>query len=124
MEKFLSSLHWMHTTGQTWRILRFLCIPQLAGWLLRKCGRPWVKSYGFQYFPDRAALDREHSSLGKRLSGATSLSAIWVVGQKFFDAGENVHVMKRLILPNPNSTSAGYYLQSLGQQHGLRVIED
>ncbi len=84
---------------------------------------PWVKTYGFQYYPNRAALDRQVPSLGDHLNGAKSLDAIWVVGTRFFDAGKNTHIVRRLILPNPESDSAKYYFTSIDQHHVRGMIE-
>lgn len=63
---------------------------------------------GVEFFPDRNTLVRAHGTLGQRLASASSASGIWVVGQKFYHADENVSVMKRLLLPNPDGVSFIY----------------
>jgi hypothetical protein len=122
-EPVLSALYWLQITGQTWRILRVLHIPQGAGRLLKRFGGPSVKSYGFQFFPDRASINKQYESLGNKLEKASAVLAIWPVGTTFFDAQKNTHVVKKLILPNPDSESAKYFFQSVAQNHGRDLIK-
>lgn len=62
-------------------------------------------------------LDEEYSLLAKRLEGARvkSVSAAWVEGQKFYHQGDQLQVMKRLLLPNPESEAFKRYARSVKQ---------
>ena len=121
-EPFLTTLHWLSTTGQTYRLLQLTRVPDAARRLLAKFGRANVRSYGFLYFPRRAFIDKQYESLGRRFANVSCVWAIWPIGAKFFDAGQQTHVVKRLILPNPDSESTKYYFDSIGQGSPIREL--
>jgi hypothetical protein len=121
-ESILTKLHWLSTAGRTYRVLQILRIPGAAKWLLSKYESPAVKTYGFQYFPRRAYIDKEHESLGLRFANVSCVWAIWPVGAKFFHARQQTHVMKRLILPHPESESAKFFFKSTGQGQRVRDL--
>lgn len=107
---------WLEWLPFVWDVTKRPILVVLRHW------KPVVRGFGFQYFPHRAALHKTYSSLGSRLETAHSVDAMWVVGAAFFDDGINVHKVKRLILPNPDSRSALYYFSSVSQSHGPGLI--
>jgi len=121
-EPILNMLYWLSTAGRTYRVLQFFGIPRAAKWLLSKHGGPTVKTYGFRYFPRRACIDKEHESLGMRFANASSVWAMWPVGAKFFDARQQTHVVKRLILPHPESESTKFFFDSINQGQPVRDL--
>ena len=83
-----------------------------ASWLLHRLLRRRggvVRIVGFDFFPNRPSLIAAHGSLADRLRGTSTVCGIWVIGQKFFHAGENLHVVKRLLLPHPDGDSFQFH---------------
>ncbi len=70
---------------------------------------------GFEFYATRQALNIEHPSLGKRLANANvqSVDAAWPIGQNFYHQKEELHRVKRLLLPRPEA--AEYYAKTVGQ---------
>jgi hypothetical protein len=122
MEHVLSFLYCVQATGQTYRIIRWSRLPQVAGWLFRRLGRPALNSYALQFLPHRAAFAETHQSLGIQFNDIATVWACWPVGAGFYDTYKNVHIVKRLILPNPESKLVEYYFKSIGQEHACNFI--
>jgi hypothetical protein len=81
---------------------------------------------GFEFFPDREALRHySHGSLARRFANAnvTSVSAIWPVGRNFYDEGENLSVVKELLLPNPTGRAIKYLVQTAERQDATEFIK-
>lgn len=84
-----------------------------------------MKVAGFEFFPNRAELNRVHGTLASRLTKANEVNAIFAVGAKFYDAGERLDVIKRLILPNPDSKSFANYSDNVSQrQQAIRRVTE
>lgn len=79
---------------------------------------------GFQYFPNRESLTRVHGELASRLKPVANADAIFVVGADFYHAGQSTHVIRRLILPNPEDDAFGYYLKSVGQEATKDLVKE
>jgi hypothetical protein len=80
-----------------------------------------AKPIGFEFFPDRDSLTT-HGSLGKRLANSSKVDAIWTVGIKFYDEGENLHVVKRLLLPNPSGEAIKYLTGTVEREKSTEYI--
>ena len=79
---------------------------------------------GFEFFPDREALRHySHGSLAKRFANVTSVSAIWPVGRNFYDEGENLSVVKELLLPNPGGRAIKYLVQTVDREDATEFIK-
>jgi hypothetical protein len=61
-----------------------------------------VNGLGFDFFPDRQSLIQKYGKLGARFEGVSSVLALWVIGQQFYDSDENLGLIKKLLLPDPN----------------------
>lgn len=82
----------------------------------------FVKSSGFVFFTNRNTLERENGKLGARFAAAKHVDALWIKGGSFYDENENTHVVKRLILPDPESESIRFFAQSVDQEDIGSVI--
>ena len=67
------------------------------------------------FFDDRRELQKVHETLSSNLKGSKSVDVVWVCGQEFYDKGEQLHVIKRLILPHLDSASLKFYAKSADQ---------
>lgn len=121
MTWFGSVLFWLSTFDQAESAFQF--IGRWATRALRRRGGAKVGG-GIEFFPNRDALVRAHGTLGSRLRSASSSSGLWVVGQKFFGARENVGVLKRLLLPHPNGEAIKYYAKVSQHQEVTRYIRE
>jgi hypothetical protein len=110
METFLL---WLAALEGAQGVARLTGLPRLARWWLRRRGGV-VKAAGFQFFPDRPSLHLAHGNLARRFANVSSVDAIWVVGQGFYHAGENLTVVKRLLLPNPDDEGFRYLSNTVG----------
>ena len=72
-----------------------------------------MKSSGFVFFTNRNTLERENGKLGARFAAAKHVDALWIKGGSFYDENENTHVVKRLILTDPESESIRFFAQSV-----------
>jgi hypothetical protein len=85
--------------------------------------RLWqVQQLRFQFFPDRASLHRAHGTLAKRFAGVSSVSALWVVGQKFYHGDESIGVLRELLLPNPDGNAIKYLAKTVARPDISRDI--
>lgn len=94
-------LYWFGNVQTLWA----LGLPKLAKWLLRR-RRGVVRAGGFLFFPDREALRSVWSTLPARFDGVASADAIFMTGHELYRGTENLHVVKRVLLPNPTNTGA------------------
>jgi hypothetical protein len=123
MERLVLLSQRIQYAGQRWRISRWLHIPQLASRLLRWLSRPTARGYGFQYLPPKRAGDDIHRSLADQFAGIATVWAIWPVGARFYDLSTQVHIVRRLILPNPENDFVKHYFKSLKHDDALNLIK-
>lgn len=71
-----------------------------------------IRGQPFVFFSDRTSLQRAHGSLSDRLKNVERASAIWVIGQKFYHDQENTHVIKKLLLPNPDNPAFKFQIDT------------
>jgi hypothetical protein len=76
------------------------------------------------FFPDRGALHRTHGTLAQRLANVSSVNAIWVVGQKYYHAGEHLGVVTKLLLPDPDGEAVNYYARVSNHPEVVKYIKD
>jgi hypothetical protein len=86
--------------------------------------RPSAPPAGFGFFSDRDELARAYGNLAKRFEGHTNVSALWVIGIKFYDDGENLGVIKKLLLPNPNNDALKYLVNTVQRKRSAEFIKD
>jgi hypothetical protein len=79
---------------------------------------------GIEFFPTRETLVRAHGTLGSRLKNVSSVSGMWVVGLKFLGARENIHVLKRLLLPHPDGDALKNYAKVSKHGEVIQYIKD
>jgi hypothetical protein len=77
----------------------------------RPFGAKNVISQGYEFFPDRGDLVQKHKNLPDRFANATSVQAIWVVGQRHYHGQEKLDVIKRLLLPHPDGIALRYFVE-------------
>jgi len=78
-----------------------------------------------EFFPDQPALQiGSGGSLAARFANVTSASAIFVVGSKFYHAQNNVGVIKRLLLPNPEGEAIKYHAQTVKHPLTTKLIRE
>jgi hypothetical protein len=63
-----------------------------------------------------------HGTLAERLKTASSVNAIWVIGQKFYHAQENLDIIKRLLLPKPTGASFKYHSEVSGHADTINYV--
>jgi hypothetical protein len=77
-----------------------------GAWYLRRLvnGALWIrgrrsrmKVAGFEFFPDRESLVKTYGTLASRFANVSCVSAMWVIGQKFYHSDENTDRIKRLL---------------------------
>lgn len=96
--------------GSTGFVLRFFGIRALARHLLKKrAGRTGMK---IDFFPDRVSLVKAHGTLADRFKTVDSAYAIWVLGQKFFHANQQIEKLKKLLLPHPDDDGLRHYTKT------------
>jgi hypothetical protein len=120
---FESLLYWASGAEKSWKVLHFLRIPQLATRLLAR-RKGVVKTGGLQFFPDRLSLHLDHGSLAARFANVSAVSAMLVVGDRFYDVGENIAVVKELLLPNPEGEALKYLLRTVGREYAKDRIRE
>src|SRR5262245_57324990 len=92
--------HWLIGIGL------LLAVPAILRAVRRFRGAP------IEFFPDREALVKAHGTLSTRLENVSSAFAIWVVGQKFYQAEKNTDRIKKLLLPNPDGEAFKSHIKS------------
>ena len=95
---FWDGVAWAADIGSLWTGLGW--IPKLCRWLLRR--RRVVRAGGFEFFPDREALQRAHGPLWDRISNVKAIDALWTTGKDFYEGKKHLDKVRRLLLPNPN----------------------
>jgi hypothetical protein len=79
---------------------------KVKGWaeklLLQRRKGAAVNGLGFDFFPHRESLIKKYGTLGRRFENASSVSALWVIGQRFYHSDENTDKIKKLLLPDPD----------------------
>lgn len=122
METFWIVINLLATVEGWWSILRITGLPWLASGLLRIGGQR-VKGSGFRFYFSRPALEQRNKKLGQLFTDTKWVDALWVKGEKFYDANENIHAVKRLILPNPDSNSLRLFANSVDQEALKEIIK-
>jgi hypothetical protein len=62
-----------------------------------------------EFFPNRSVLQKAHGTIAERLRSIRHTDALWVLGQKFYHAGDDTHKVRRLLLPNPRSENFKFF---------------
>lgn len=80
---------------------------------------PLPNNSGLEFFPDRETLDRQRG-YDKTLGSADNIDAIFATGRKVsVHDVPNIRRIKRVILPNPHSSSFIFYANSLADHPNL-----
>ena len=115
-------LFWIAKAEEAHAVFRFLGLSKLATLLLQRRGGV-VNVGGFQFFPNRAALHLAHGTLAQRFADVSFVSAIWVIGQKFYYADERPDVVRELLLPNPTDAALKHHVTSINHAETAEVIK-
>lgn len=83
-----------------------------------------MKSGPVQFFPTREVLHRADGTLGASFEKVTSVSALLVLGREFYNAGHRTEVIKRLLLPNPDSESFKTYESTQSEKNLGQIVRD
>jgi hypothetical protein len=116
-------LFWLAKAEDVYTVIRVLGLSKLAAGLLHQRGG-FVRQGGFEFFPDRNTLNRVHGTLADRFAHVSSVSAIWVVGSKFYHAQTNAGVVKRLLLPNPDGDIIKYHAGTVEHAMTMTLIRE
>ncbi len=116
LESLTVWLNGLEEAGKLWKLWK------PVSRLLRRRRRIQVKVAGFHYFPDRMVLNMTFGTLGGRFKDVSQVDAILVVGSDFYHARNNLHVIKRLILPDPESNSFKFYIGSVSQADAIGAL--
>jgi hypothetical protein len=81
-----------------------------------------VKGRGIEFFATRPDLVAARGSLAQRFKGASTAYGIWVIGQKFIHEDEDLHTLKKLLLPDPNDESLKYHSKVSGHDETVALI--
>ncbi|MGA3306607.1 MAG: hypothetical protein ABSC26_11485 [Stellaceae bacterium] len=82
-----------------------------TAWVMR-FRKPKSEGKKVEFYPDRAKLQRAEGTLAERFASVSTISALWVIGQKFYMAGTKTDAVKRLLLPKPDSESFKHFVKT------------
>jgi hypothetical protein len=82
------------------------------------------KNNGVKFFTNRNVLQRTHGTLGSRFAGATKVSAMLVVGHKFYISGDKIEAVKELLLPDPDGKAIKHFAATTERKDTTRVIKE
>jgi hypothetical protein len=82
------------------------------------------KNNGVEFFANRNLLQRAHGTLGSRFAGATKVSAILVVGHKFYISGDKIGAVKELLLPDPDGKAIKRFAETTERKDTTRAIKE
>jgi hypothetical protein len=83
-----------------------------------------AKSREAEFFPDRPTLIVAHGKLADRFATVSEVDALWVVGLQFYHARENLGIVKRLLLPDPNGEAIKYHLETYHPRRANQFLKD
>jgi hypothetical protein len=123
MQRIASLWYWSQSVTQRCAVTRWLHLPQLSARFLRRLVRPSVPNFAFQWLPRRGGSAVLPETLQKQFADVSSVWAIWPTGEGFFEIAENAHIVKRLILPNPERKHVKYYFDFLDKSEATDLIK-
>jgi hypothetical protein len=124
MKRTVAFCYWAQAASQSNKIARWLHLPQLSSEALRESTKPPVTGLAFRNrLSSKGNLDSSPSALRNQFADISNVSAVWPIGERFFEFSENPNILKHLILPNPDNERVIYYFHRIKKDNAGDLIK-